>query len=202
MNNLSEILKKIKFQNNEYKTDKNTTHSYINEFYENKFKFYKNKEIVLAEIGILGSESLCMWAEYFPRSKIFGIDHYAPKSDMYKKYKNIEILTCNAYQISTTEKLPFLDIVIDDGSHKLQDQKKFIEIYMPKMKINSLMIIEDIQKVDYIDDLFCECKKQEIINNLDKKKIIIPKFYDLIKNKNRYDDLLFEISIKKNIKCL
>ena len=114
----------------------------------------------------------------------------------------IEILICDAYQKNIIDKLPFLDIIIDDGSHKLHDQKKFIELYMPKMKTNSLMVIEDIQKVDYIDELFCECKKQALMNNLDDNKIIIPKFYDLRKNKNRYDDLIFEISIKKNIKFL
>ena len=39
------------------------------------------------------------------------------------------------------------DIIIDDGPHSLQSQKDALRLYLPKLKPNGILIIEDIQSL-------------------------------------------------------
>ena len=189
-------MQEFEFQNNPFKTDKESAHSYISSYYEEKFLPYKNKEIVIAEVGVLHGESLCLWAEYFNHARIIGIDCNYPTLEKYKNYKNIEFYKTDAYDVDFVKKLPQLDIAIDDGPHKLHHQKKFIELYLPKIKEDGLLIIEDIQDIKNIFDLKVQADKT---CNLIKKSIH-KKHYDLRKNKNRYDDIIFEVIVKKSRK--
>ena len=62
---------------NEYnfKTDKNTWHSYL-DTYEFLFNRFTDKKINLFEIGVLAGESLKLWSKYLPKSTIYGCDIY------------------------------------------------------------------------------------------------------------------------------
>ena len=44
------------------------------EIYEKHFNKFRDKEIKILEIGVCEGGSLWMWKEYFPKSKVFGID--------------------------------------------------------------------------------------------------------------------------------
>jgi hypothetical protein len=45
-------------------------------------------------------------------------------------------------------KIPNLDIVIDDGPHTLESQLSCIDMYYPKINPGGMLIIEDIMNID------------------------------------------------------
>jgi hypothetical protein len=74
--------------------------------------------------------------------------------------------------------------MLDDGPHTLESMINFIELYSPLMADDGILIIEDVQSLDWLDKL-----KNAVPEHL---KYYI-KTYNLIKNKNRYDDIVFTI---------
>lgn len=172
-------------------TDKNTCHSYIENFYEKEFELYREKEIDLLEIGIETGGSLKLWKEYFISSKsIIGIDISDEKID--QKFKNISGVSMHfgdAYDKTFSDKFDQFDILIDDGPHTLESQIKFIELYLPKLKENGLFIIEDIGNIEHFDILIGKCK--EVCESIDNQIEYSVECIDLRDKKGRWDDLLF-----------
>jgi hypothetical protein len=64
--------------------------------------------------------------------------------------------------------------------------KLFIQLYAPLLADNGILIIEDIQDPKWINELY-----SVVPSNL--KSFVSA--YDLRKNKNRYDDILFMIDL-------
>jgi hypothetical protein len=160
--------------------DKNTSHSYL-PVYEEILKPYRRKrDANILEIGLMSGESLRMWTEYFS-GNVFGIDcSIKPidgKADLTKAIEDgLYISIGDATNPADLERyysgLKF-DVVIDDGSHNIEDQVKTHYILKDYMAEGSIYIIEDIQDIDAKKHLFWE---GEII---DRRHI-----------KNRYDDVL------------
>jgi hypothetical protein len=174
-------------------TDKNSYHSYIENFYEKEFSFYREKNISLLEIGIETGGSLKLWKEYFLNSKsIIGVDIDDDKID--QRYKNIDGVMMyfgDAYDEKFSKKFKTFDIIIDDGPHTLESQLKSIEIYLPKLKQNGLFIIEDIQSAEHFDILID--KSKEICESIDNQVEYCVECIDLRDKKGRWDDLIFLI---------
>tara|TARA_Y100000389_G_C17419848_1_gene496073 strand:+ start:980 stop:1330 length:351 start_codon:yes stop_codon:yes gene_type:complete len=76
------------------------------------------------------------------------------------------------------------DFILDDGPHTLESQLNFIDLYSPLLSENGILIIEDVQSIKWFDDL--SNRTPDYLKKYIKK-------YDLRKNKNRYDDLVFTI---------
>lgn len=182
--NISDILKKYEHLNVD--TDKNTTHGYVDYFYNQEFKRFKNKKISLCEIGIYFGASLSLWDKYFTDAKILGIDN---QNMILEKYypdysDNVNYVFYDAYDKNFAESLKNFDIIIDDGPHTLESQKLFIKYYLPKLNDNGILIIEDIQDYSWFDELIKETP-EEYRKNID--------CIDLRNIKSRYDDMIFVI---------
>ncbi len=176
MNTLYTIYKKYSYA--EGTGDKGTAHSYIENYYEQRFKNIRLDRLNILEIGVASGVSLEMWSEYFPNSKIYGVEkkniEYKPSNE------RIKLIIGNATNSKTFQNIESLDIVIDDGSHIFTDQIFSYAILFHKLKKNGLYIIEDIKDVDTTGPLF------ELLNcNL--------KIFDFRKLKNRSDDVIIEI---------
>ena len=78
------------------------------------------------------------------------------------------------------------DLVLDDGPHSLESQIFFVKHYSKLLKDDGILIVEDIQNIDHFKIL--------TDNTPNELKQYI-KTYDLRKNKNRYDDLVFSINL-------
>ena len=78
------------------------------------------------------------------------------------------------------------DIMIDDGPHTLESMIFFIKNYLPMLKDDGILIIEDVSSIDWIDKL------TNVVPNELKKFIGV---YDLRTNKDRFDDILFVINL-------
>jgi hypothetical protein len=179
-------------------TDKNTTHSYI-ELYNSILFRLKDTATNILEVGIgdFGGKnggSLKLWRDYFTNATIYGLD-ILPLNRVLDELiddKRVVLYTeIDAYN-ETFFKNTFLnknikcDFMLDDGPHTLESMKLFIRLYSQIMTDNGILIIEDVQSIDWIDIL-----TDEVPQHL--KSFI--KVYDLRQNKNRYDDIVFTIDI-------
>lgn len=181
MNTLNEVYKHTcevaKKDNMEiHCSDKGTNHSYI-EIYEKLFLKYKEKPINILEIGANRGYSLYTWKNYFINAKnIVGIE-YQPNI-VYKK-EGVKIIYSDINDsLNVNNQLGdmFFDIIIDDGSHKIEDQVFAYKFLINRLNKDGLYIIEDIQNLE---------------NDLLYFNFSQPKVYDLRKIKNRWDDVLF-----------
>ena len=187
---LKKLINKLKLKTSlmsiadNYYTDKNTVHSYLPVYQ----KLFGNKDVKnILEIGVQRGGSIKLWSDYFPNAHVFGID----LSDELiclgiKNKENISLFFEDAYSKSMVDKLQNIrfDVIIDDGNHTLDSMKKAIELYLPILKDDGILIIEDLRDVKWFEDL------ESVTPKKDKKYI---KKFDLRKNKNRWDDILFVI---------
>lgn len=175
------------------RTDKNTTHSYI-DLYQKLLCKKKNSATNVLEVGICKGGSIKLWRDFFVNATVYGIDLMTEIEDNLwgdiindKKIKML--LGQNGYDESfvnnefVNKDMKF-DFILDDGPHTLESMKKFIKLYHPLIKDDGILIIEDVQSIDWIQSL-----TNEVPEHL--KKYI--KSYDLRNNKNRYDDIVFTI---------
>jgi len=192
--NLVEIIDKFDLNPT---TDKNSVHCYVEGYYEQQFFKYKNRKINFLEIGIRGGGSMKLWSEYFTNAKsIIGID--VDESVIVNQFKDIDRVTYyfgDAYTEKIVNKVPTLDIFLDDGPHTLESQLDAIKYYLPKVKSGGLFLIEDVQEESWFDNL------EDEVNKLDGKNQYIIERVDLRHMKNmygdhRYDDLIFAVKVK------
>lgn len=161
--------------------DKNSVHSYISYLYTLLLTPYQFKPITLLEIGVGHGYSLQLWGKFFVNAeRIIGIDIDIEQVTI-KNFTKAEIIKCDGTNKEEIDKY-FSDIrfsiVVDDGSHDPEDQKKSFELFYPKMDNQSLYVLEDVKSPEMIDKFFREQK--------------IPYFiYSGREFKNRKDDCAF-----------
>ena len=182
---------------NNSRTDKDTTHSYL-DLYDKLLLQKKETAKNILEIGIHYGGSIKLWADYFTNANIYAIDimsiDYVWEELI---YKNNIILHCSTdaydeeyFNYTLLQKNIKFDFVLDDGPHTLESMITFIKLYSQLLTDDGILIIEDVQSYDWLEPL--------IIATPDNLKKYI-KAYDLRENKNRYDDIVFTInkSLKK-----
>lgn len=128
-------------------SDKERTHTYISNFYNEKFKKFKDKSLKILEIGVLQGHSIKLWEEYFPNAKIFGVD--IGNIIEHNFSDRVKILFENAYSLNFIKKIEEMfgkfDIIIDDGPHTLATQQFFLTNYQSLLKDSeSIIILEDV----------------------------------------------------------
>jgi cephalosporin hydroxylase len=173
------------------RTDKNTTHSYL-QLYQNLLISKKETAKNVLEVGICHGGSIKLWSDFFTSATVYGLD-IIHINDVWKCIKNNERIILHTstdaynkdfFMANFLNKNIKCDFMLDDGPHTLESMKQFIKLYSQIMTDDGILIIEDVQSWDWIDTL-----KNEVPENL--KQYI--KVYDLRKNKNRYDDIVFTI---------
>jgi len=170
-----------------YSTDKNTKHSYM-EVYEEIFSKY-DYPVDLLEIGVETGGSLKMWKDFFREgSNICGIDNWSAPCLSKSKFneKNVEgyrVYNGDARVYQIDEKF---DIIIDDGSHVLEDVILGIKNFWWNLKDEkkSIYIIEDIPGKKITESV-------EEIKNRTKLEVEV---IDRRHVKDRYDDVMFILS--------
>lgn len=175
MMTLNEIY--VKYQSPEGHGDKGTAHTYINE-YAKLLNQYRENSTVL-EIGICYGESLKMWNEYFNNSKVYGIDitdRYIKDLIKENKYNIIIGDACSEDILKQLNNTTF-DVIIDDGSHRIDDQINSFNILKNIMNPNGIYIIEDVNNIDASINRLTELHNN--IQIIDNRHI-----------KNRIDDVL------------
>jgi hypothetical protein len=182
----------LELVNNE-KTDKNTVHSYL-PLYELLVKNKKNTCKNIIEVGVGQGGSIQLWHDYFPNATIYGCDICDESLiwDQIKYNNRIKLFpSTNAYDplfINQIKDIQF-DVALDDGKNTLDSMIQFINMYLPLIKEDGILIIEDVQDIKWLD-ILSSIVPQEYKNNI--------KTYDLRGIKNRYDDIVFVIDKSVN----
>lgn len=185
-----------------FETDKGTSHSYI-ECYDELFSDLRLKSMNILEIGVLFGGSLKMWSKYFINSNIYGIDNFSQKtgehyynfkpvhydviSEDLKSYGKIKLFNFDCESVIDIKNnigdLKF-DIIIDDASHKLNQQRKNLINFSKYLNDSGVYICEDVQSTNDVmnlkklaDELFINkksiMKEFNISNRLDDRLLII-----------------------------
>lgn len=158
-----------------YPTDKGKEHSYL-DVYTELFTPFKDKKINLIEIGIYLGGSIRLFEEWFTQANIIGYDITLDYMLVHPAKSKIIIKNCLDFKLDEFKDNP-PSIIIDDASHKVEDQLKMVEICYPQLQNGGMLIIEDIQDVEH--------------NKAKFDSLGIPfKLYDLRLQKQRYDDIL------------
>ena len=135
-----------------YKTDKCGLHFYTTHYNEH-FKRFRKKKLVLLEIGVGGHEdpkaggaSLRMWKKYFPFGSINAIDIF---DKSYLQEKRIKIFKGSQvdeeFLKDVIREIGNPDIIIDDGSHINQHMIDTFTILFPLLKDGGIYVVEDTQ---------------------------------------------------------
>lgn len=143
MNNQSDLEKY--FRSNNSRLIHKWNHYF--DIYERHFHKFRNKEIVILEIGVSQGGSLQMWKEYFgDKATIFGID-IDPRCKELEE-ENIKIFTGSQsdrkFLREVKNSIPKIDILIDDGGHTMKQQIVSYEELFDHVKDDGIYLCEDL----------------------------------------------------------
>jgi hypothetical protein len=116
------------------------------EIYHRHFQKFVGREVHVVEIGVFSGGSLGMWKHYFgPECHIYGVDLNS---------------ACRAYEDDQTRifigdqedpafwdefvsQVPTVDVVIDDGGHRPEQQIATLEALLPHIRAGGVYLCED-----------------------------------------------------------
>ena len=115
--------------------------------YDRHFTTWKNRSLNFLEIGVLNGGSGAIWSKFFgPMARIIGID-IEPRCKQYEteQYKiRIGDQSDTSFLSSIIDEFGVPDIVLDDGSHHQDHIFATFSFLYPKMKLNSIYMVEDL----------------------------------------------------------
>ena len=117
------------------------------DIYDKHFAKFRDQPINILEIGVLKGGSMRMWEKYFPKANIFGID--IDEECLQYQSDRTKIFIGDQSDVSflrnVKAKIPRIDILIDDGSHRAKDQKTTFEEMYYHIRKPGVYVIEDVE---------------------------------------------------------
>ncbi|MGV8850097.1 MAG: hypothetical protein ACOH16_11195 [Propionibacteriaceae bacterium] len=116
------------------------------DIYHQYFDRFRDRDIVVVEIGVSHGGSLQMWSDYFgPKAKIWGVD-IDPRCKAFEG-PGIKIVIGDQgdrdFLIRLAEMVGPIDILIDDGGHLMDQQIATFEELYSLVKIDGIFLVED-----------------------------------------------------------
>jgi ubiquinone/menaquinone biosynthesis C-methylase UbiE len=117
------------------------------EIYERHLARYRDRQVNVIEIGVYKGGSLQMWKHYFgPQARIFGID-INPECAAFAE-ERVEIFVGSqedrTFLRSVAERVPVIDVLIDDGGHTMTQQITTFEELFPRVAPDGVYLCEDL----------------------------------------------------------
>jgi len=117
------------------------------EIYDRHFSRFRGTDVHIVEFGVSQGGSLQMWKQYFgPNAKIFGIDINPHCKKLQEE--QIEIFIGDqedrGFLKALAEKIPRIDILIDDGGHTMKQQINTYEELFSYIDRNGVYLCEDL----------------------------------------------------------
>ena len=133
------------FDKHDYLTDKCWPHTYGKEIYDDLFEPIQHTVRNYLELGSAYGGSALLARDYFTRATIWTVDIVSPNRRI-QSSDRIVSLQADAYQKRIADMFPAdMDIIIDDASHNIEHQQQAIDLYLPKLIVGGIFIIEDIE---------------------------------------------------------
>lgn len=152
-------------------TDKDVSHAYI-PIYERLLAHLVGKSPSVVEMGVASGKSLLMWEEYFQNAAILGID-IIDRPAVLDGHPSIAFKKANAGNAQALDEATtgmMFDVIIDDASHLLEDQRVAFGALFPKLKVGGHYFIEDVFGRAYAHDKYDWVTKFAGVTNLTSKR--------------------------------
>lgn len=141
--------------NEKFNSDKGGKHCYLEKYYQVKFDPIRETTKKILEIGVYEGASIRLWKEYFKNADIYALEKLQKRAGMFRGEERIHLVIGDSTAIGSYEKLPNdLDVIIDDGSHKPEDQFTTFQCAYSKLVNGGLYIIEDVRDIEKLSSLF------------------------------------------------
>lgn len=115
--------------------------------YDRHFRDFVNKKVRLLEIGIYSGGSLDMWHDYFGSDcHVYGVD-IEEDCKVYESESTQVFIGDQAdrsFWHQFKERIPQVDIVIDDGGHDTEQQIVTLEEMLPHLSPGGIYVCEDV----------------------------------------------------------
>ena len=116
------------------------------EIYDRHFSRYRGTDVHIVEFGVFQGGSLQMWKDYFgDKAKIYGVD-INPHCKQLEE-DQVEILIGDqenrGFLRTIAEKVPRIDILIEDGGHTMKQQIHTFEELYPYVAEDGIYLCED-----------------------------------------------------------
>lgn len=135
---------------NKHGTDKGSSGHDLGDVYEPHFKSTNIKRVI--EIGVYKGASVNAFADYFGQEcKVVGIDINQYDFD---KLPNVTTVKGSSTDFDFTQSVVrmfegnLVDLVLDDGSHKVEDQIITLKLFINYVATGGLYIVEDVRMSD------------------------------------------------------
>ncbi len=182
-----------------------TKHSTYFDVYEKLISKYRNKKVVLVEVGVLNGGSLELWKKYLGNnSRVIGID-FNPEA---KKFANSDIEIFIGDQSSSKFWKEFyklvgnIDVLIDDGGHENFMQAQTVLSSLNFLNEDGIIIVEDTHS-SYLKE-FGNPSKYSFINycNFIVEKINMRFFLKINEERNLIQKNIWSIEFFESIVAL
>ncbi len=115
--------------------------------YDRYFSRFRGTKFRFLEIGVFKGGSMSMWRKYFgPDATIYGIDidEDCRKFDGMDGCVRIGSQADPDFLAAVVREMGGVDVVLDDGSHRMEHVKKSLEVLFPKVSDGGIYMIEDL----------------------------------------------------------
>jgi hypothetical protein len=148
-------------------TDKGTAHSYV-DVYERLLAPLREREGVrVLEIGVWQGGSLLLWDAYFRSARITGVDvdlsRVLPEARHSPRISLVRGDAADAGRLLAADASP-LDVVIDDGSHVIDEQLAAFRSLAGRLAPGGLYVIEDVWPIENARRLAREIPGAEVVD--------------------------------------
>lgn len=131
---------------NEHKGRRSLKWDHYLSIYERHLSHYKGRDVHIVEIGVYEGGSLQLWKNYFgPECHVFGVD-INPFCKTLEE-PQIEIIigdqSSRVFLRQLKEMIPRIDILIDDGGHRSEQQIATFEELITHLQTPGIYICED-----------------------------------------------------------
>ncbi len=155
-----------------YRTDKSHKVHNFAQFYDRHFAKLREKPLTLLEIGVGRGASIRMWRRYFTNAKLFAVESETRRGRWFLGAKvMVGRQEDREFLKQVAEHTGPLDILIDDGSHRVDDQQITLGAAFPFLKPGGYYILEDIhtslpgQTIDFgLDEDLSNSTYQMLLN--------------------------------------
>jgi len=140
--------------NKHFQSDKGGKHCYLQDYYQIKFDPVRESTKTVLEIGVYEGASIRLWKEYFVNADIYALEKLHKRSGLFQGEDRIHLVIGDSVSSNSYTSMPNdLDIIIDDGSHKPEDQFATFQQAFTKLSTGGMYIIEDVRDIEHLSRL-------------------------------------------------